>query len=51
MTRMSTKNSAEQLRQRLELRRSGGAGRHADKRDRRLRTRQASKARDFKEWS
>lgn len=46
---MSTKNHPEQLRQRQELRRSGAAGKHADRRDRRVRTRQASKARAMRD--
>jgi hypothetical protein len=49
MTTKSTKNTPEQLRQRLDLRRSGAAGSHADRRDRRNRTRAAATARAIKE--
>lgn len=43
------RNTPEQLRQRLDLRRSGAAGSHADRRDRRNRTRAAATARAIKE--
>jgi hypothetical protein len=39
----------EQLRARNELRRSGAAGTHRDRRDRRVRTRQAQKARALRD--
>jgi hypothetical protein len=48
---MASKNTAEQLRQRQELRRSGAAGKHADRRDRRVRTRGAAQARALREAS
>lgn len=46
---MNTKNSPDQLRERLELRRSGAAGKHADRRTRRTRTRAAAKARALRD--
>jgi hypothetical protein len=45
----ATRNTKEQLRQRLDLRRSGAAGKHADRRNRRARTRAASKARTLRD--
>lgn len=48
---MASKNHPDQLRARLELRRSGAAGKHADRRDRRVRTRSASKARSLREFA
>lgn len=48
---MASKNTAEQLRQRLELRRGGAAGSHADRRTRRVRTRQAAKSRAMREFA
>jgi hypothetical protein len=44
-------NTPDQLRARLELRRSGAAGKHADKRGKRARTRQAQFARAAKDFS
>lgn len=45
----STAATAEQLRARQELRRSGAAGKHADKRSRRARTRNAAKTRALRD--
>ena len=42
--------TGEELRRLQELRRSGAAGKHADKRARRARTRGASQARALKDW-
>ena len=43
--------SAEQVRAMQELRRSGAAGKHADKRNKRVRTRGAATARAVREWA
>jgi len=43
--------SAEQVRAMQELRRSGAAGKHADKRSKRVRTRGAATARAVREWA
>jgi hypothetical protein len=51
MSRIASKNTPEQYRERMELRRSGAAGKHADRRDRRVRTRSASKARSLREFA
>lgn len=48
---MASKNHPEQLRQRNELKRSGAAGSHKDRRDRRARTRQADEARHMREFA
>ena len=49
---MSTKaQHPEQVRRMQELRRSGAAGKHADRRTRRVRTRGASKARAIRDAS
>jgi hypothetical protein len=40
----------EALRATQERRRSGAAGKHADRRDKRVRTRSAAKRRALKEW-
>jgi hypothetical protein len=45
------RDTPEMLRKRMELRRSGASGRHVDRRQRRVRTRQAAKARALKEAS
>lgn len=42
--------SPEAVRATQERRRSGAAGKHADKRDKRVRTRSAQRARALKEW-
>lgn len=42
---MNQKATEEQLRSRMERRRSGAAGLHKDRRDRRARTRQGQRAR------
>lgn len=48
---MASKNHPDQLRARLELRRSGAAGSHKDRRDRRVRTRSAAKARAMRDFA
>jgi hypothetical protein len=45
----SSQMHPEQVRRMQELRRSGAAGKHADKRGKRVRTRGAAKARALKE--
>ena len=42
--------TSEELRRLQELRRSGAAGKHADRRTKRTRTRGAAKARALKDW-
>jgi len=43
-------HTAEEVRRMQELRRSGAAGKHADKRSKRARTRGAANARALKDW-
>jgi hypothetical protein len=45
-----TRMHPEQVRAMQELRRSGAAGKHADRRSKRVRTRGAAKARAMREW-
>jgi hypothetical protein len=42
--------TAEEVRRLQELRRSGAAGKHADKRDKRTRTRGAATRRALQDW-
>lgn len=42
--------TAEEVRRMQELRRSGAAGKHKDKRTKRSRTRSAAKAHALREW-
>lgn len=48
---MNSHKTAEQVRRTENLRRSGAAGKHGDRRTKRLKTRGAQKARAMKEYA